>query len=114
MNEKLNELMNNETFMNKLAETKGNPAILELLREYGVEMTDAELEQAIASGKEILKEKGILLDDDELSEEGLDLVAGGRFNWRSFVCGTIVAVGSAAYGNGAGAVLGVAIMMSSF
>lgn len=114
MNEKLNELMQNEDFVNKLAATKGTSAILSLLAENGVTMTEAELEQAVSSGKAFLKEKGILLENDELSAEGLGMVSGG-FSGGMFFAGLGIAAVSAAFTLGGGYVaIGAFMVVMSF
>lgn len=62
---KLIDLQNNEQFLEKLANAKTAESVRELLNEYGVEMSDEEIEAALSEA------------DKELPEEDLENVAGG-------------------------------------
>ena len=64
MKEKLEALMQNEELQGKLAEAKDAAAMSAILAEYGVELTAAEVEEALSK-------------QDELGEADLDNVAGG-------------------------------------
>ena len=62
---KLLDLQNNEQFLEKLANAKTADGVHTLLNEYGVEMSDEEIETALSEA------------DKELPEEELENVAGG-------------------------------------
>lgn len=64
MKEKLEALMQNEELKSKLAEAKDAAAMSAILAEYGVELTAAQVEEALSQ-------------QDELGEADLDNVAGG-------------------------------------
>lgn len=65
MREKFEELVKNEEFMNKLETLNNEQEIVELFREYDVQLSTEEFEKMSAS------------DKDELNETSLDDVVGG-------------------------------------
>lgn len=89
--EKLRELENNQEFLEKLRTVSSSPEAIEVLAEYGVEMTEDELMEGFEKVESILVEKGYM-KDGELTESGLDLVSGGVNMW---VSGVGIAGGSA-------------------
>ena len=91
-NEKLNALLQQEEFCEKIIHADSTSQICEILHAEGVDVSIAEIEQAVADGEKFLAEKGYV-NEGELSEEMLDMVAGGARNYRDFVIGVIVGVG---------------------
>ena len=77
------ELLQDEDFMSemKAAETYENAA--QVLNAHGLEITGEELQADAEEARDFIAEKGYL-NDGELTEEGLELVAGGFGpNWRT-------------------------------
>jgi predicted ribosomally synthesized peptide with nif11-like leader len=72
MKEKLNELLQDEAFLQKLLAADSDTDVQTLLSENGVELTVAEI-ATIKTGVEAR----ISSDNEELSEEDLENVAGG-------------------------------------
>ncbi len=71
MNEKFNELMQNEAFVEKLFALENDTEVRDLLTKNGVELSLAEI-AAIKTGLDFRFSK-----DGELSEDDLENVAGG-------------------------------------
>ena len=80
MQKKLRELLTDEDFSKRAIMATSYSEEVELLKEYGIEISEEELK---AYGDEvitILKEDGYISEDDELSSEILEQVSGGRGN----------------------------------
>ena len=71
MNEKLDELLKDEAFIEKLLNQENDTDVQALLAENGIELTLSDI-SAIKSGIEAR-----LSDNEELSEDDLENVAGG-------------------------------------
>lgn len=89
--EKLQELQNNPEFIAKLRESRTSEDILAVMAEYGIEITEEEYEAGMDQAMSILEDQGYL-SDGELTEAGLDLVAGG---FNSFISGAGIVSGGA-------------------
>ena len=96
--ELLKELENSQDFAFAMRAAKTEEDVREVLAEYGIELTAEEFAAGCEQAAALFEEKGYL-EDGELTENGLDLVAGGL---NTAVCGV---------GIGAG-VGGLALMMS--
>lgn len=77
LNEKLNELMQDESFVSEMQNAESFEDAAKVLSDHGIETTAEELETNAERTQEIMVEKGYM-KDGELTEEGLELVAGGR------------------------------------
>ncbi len=66
----LKELLSNQEFNEKLSGVKNLTEAIDLLSEYGVEVSEEELESAIKSAED---------SSDELEEDALEAVAGGVY-----------------------------------
>lgn len=71
---KLVKLGENTEFVDALQNTDSKDEALAVFKSYGVDLSLEELEKMIQTGT----------GNGELSEEALENVAGGRFNWRVF------------------------------
>jgi len=96
--EKLQELQDDQEFMEKLQSVETVNEKLQVLSDYGIVLTEEEFETACDQAYDLLEENGYVADG-ELTEKGLDMVAGGV---RTGVCGVGVGVGT----------VGLAIMMA--
>ena len=108
-NARLDELMNDESFCVKMAEAATLEDVLGILHTEGVDMAMEELHSYMEEARNLLTEKGYLVDG-ELSEEALELVVGGR-NWKMIIGGVIVGVVSGYFGCGQGVGLGVGLIL---
>ena len=80
LNAQFEELFKNAAFMEALKDCGSESEVLGLFAEYGVHMTDEEISEAKAEAKiafDNLKNSG----NEELSEEMLENVAGGKSKW---------------------------------
>lgn len=74
MNEKINTLASDETFMTRVQSTSSVEEYQRLLSEYGVDTSVEELLVGLEKISSMVEESG------ELTPEALDMVAGGRVN----------------------------------
>lgn len=77
LGEKLNELMQDEGFVSEMEKVESYEDAAKVLNDHGIETTAEDLETNAERAQEIMAEKGYM-KDGELTEEGLELVAGGR------------------------------------
>ncbi len=108
-NARLDELMSDESFFEKVKNANTLEDVLGILHTEGVDMEMEELHDYMEEARNLLTEKGYLIDG-ELSEEALDLVAGGR-NWKMIVGGFIIGGVSGYFGCGQGVALGVGLIL---
>ncbi len=113
---KINELMANEEFANKIMATESYEKAYPLFVDAGVTATYDEFMEYIESCREELKEKGMTAASGELGEDTLDQVSGGAkpgFGayalWTAAAVGFIVGgpVGTAVFAGGI--ILGTAV-----
>ena len=90
--DKLVSLFRNEEFDKQLVACSDNQAVVKLFAENGVEMTEEDAEATMAYIKGLVQK--LMENDGELSEEELEMVAGGWKGWDMFW----VSVGSLAFG----------------
>ncbi len=90
--DKLVSLFKNEEFDKQLVACSDNQAVVKLFAENGVEMTEEDAEATMAYIKGLVQK--LMENDGELSEEELEMVAGGWSGWGTFWA----SVGSLAFG----------------
>ena len=90
--EKMQELMENQEFTAKIRNAKSGEEMVKIFAEYDVQITEEELKESCKQAVDILREQGYL-DGDELTESGLELVAGGA-KWGRALCGVGIMGGS--------------------
>ena len=112
-NKTLDEILENEEVLAKLADAHSDEEILTILRGEGVEMSIEELQEAKKEGRKMLEETGYMNADGELTEKALEAVAGGR-NWRVIRAGIVIAGASAAIGFGPGVALGAFLIIAGW
>lgn len=93
---RLEELLNNDTFLNELKTVSSVEAFQKKLKENGLDMTEDEVSQFC---EDVLK----LTDAQELDEEQLEKVSGGII---PLVAGAIIVVGGIAISYAAGWLVG--------
>ena len=110
---KMEALLQDEGFKAEM-ETKENvEQIVALYNAYGVEVTEEEFEQLGERGMELMKEKGLIDEEGELSPEMLEMVSGGGKAGKILVL-VVLGVASAYFGHPEGTVLciiaGIAVL----
>ena len=80
--EKMQELKENQEFAAKIRTAKSGEEMVKIFAEYDVRITEEELRENCKQTVDILREQGYM-DGDELTESGLEMVAGG-FNWAHY------------------------------
>ena len=113
-NEKLSVLFQDEEFIEALCKVKTMDELLKLLDQNGVQMTEEDVHECMEQGRQMLKDKNIMNEDGELTEAGLEMVAGGRFSFKRFIVGVGICVASAYFTYPQGVVLGAALIVLSF
>ena len=109
--DKLVSLFKNEEFDKQLVACPDNQAVVKLFAENGVEMTEEDAEATMAYIKGLVQK--LMENDGELSEEELEMVAGGWSGWGTFWASVAscawggFAMG-AAWGTGPGMAIGAA------
>ena len=91
---KIEELLSNEKFTSKLLEAKSKEEMYSLLCNEGVEISFEEFSTNIDAAYKALVQDGAISEDGELSESLLEMVSGGRLNWRGGIK-LMVAIGGA-------------------
>lgn len=81
MKTKLQELLKDEEFSRRVILATSLTEEVNLLKEYGIEISEAELQSYGEQAMDILKEDGFISEDGELSDEILEQVSGGK-GWR--------------------------------
>ena len=114
IDEKLGVLFQDDGFTEALSEVKTMDELLKLLDQNGVQMTEEDVHECMKQGRQMLKEQNIMNEDGELTEAGLEMVAGGRFSFKRFVVGVGIMVGSAYFACPQGVVFGAALVVLSF
>jgi predicted ribosomally synthesized peptide with nif11-like leader len=84
---KLGELLSNEAFAQQFVACADKEAAAKLFAAQGFEITMEELEDLIVQIKNLRQQ--LLNNDGELSEDALEIVAGG-FNWKGLLQGLFV------------------------
>lgn len=93
-NEKMQELMENQEFATKIRTAKSVEELVKTFAEYNIQVTEEELRESCKQTVDVLRNQGYM-DGDELTETGLELVAGGA-KWGSALCGVGIMGGSMA------------------
>lgn len=106
---RLNELIQNELFLDKIANSPSLEDTQAILKDEGVEMTIDELCEAMESGKTLLEENGYLDSNGELTEKALEAVAGG--GWKRKVAGALICALGVVSGHAGVAVFGAVIVL---
>ena len=110
---KMEELLQDETFKAELETKETVEQVVALYNAYGVEVTEEEFEQLGDKGMELMKEKGLMDEEGELSPEMLEMVSGGGKIGKLFVL-TALGIASAYVGHPEGTVLcivaGIAVL----
>ena len=91
---KMAELLQNEEFVAKVKQVHSDEEGIALLESVGISVTEEDLTQFSEAALDAVREKYHNLDKDELPEEALDAVAGGKVNWGHFLlacCGIALA-----------------------
>lgn len=91
-NEKMQELMENQEFAAKVRSAKTAEEMVKIFAEYDVEITEEELRDSCKQTVDVLREQGYM-EGDELTESGLEMVAGGA-KWGRALCGVGIMGGS--------------------
>ena len=84
---KLGELLSNESFAKQFVACADKEAAAKLFADHDFAITMEELEDLIVQIKTLRQQ--LLNNDGELSEDALEMVAGG-FNWKGFLEGLFV------------------------
>ena len=113
VNAKLEALMQDEIFMEALSTKKNVDEVVALLAENGVEMTADEVRECMDGGRKLLEDRGIMNAEGELTEKGLEMVAGG-FKLGRFILGAVIGGASAYFGFVPGVVFGAGLIILSF
>ena len=91
--EKMQELESNPEFVTELKAATNVSEVAIVLKRYGIEFTEEEIQKGCAQAKGILKDLGYL-DSDEISPETLGMVSGG-VNAAVYGVGLLMAAGIA-------------------
>lgn len=86
--EKMYELLDDQELATKLRTAKSTQEIQTVLEEYGISLSKEELVNDLNQTVSVLRDKGFM-NDDELTESGLDLVSGGA-KWGRYSCGLAI------------------------
>ncbi len=81
MKTKLQELLKDEEFSRRVILATSLTEEVNLLKEYGIEISENELQSYGEQAMDILKEDGFISEDGELSDDILEQVSGGK-GWR--------------------------------
>ena len=87
--EMIQELSNDQEFVKKISETKSAQEMCSVVRGYGVDISVEEIEKGYNEAKVLLVQNGCL-ENGELTEASLDMVAGG-VRAGQFLFGTFMA-----------------------
>lgn len=90
---RINTLFADDTFFNRANSVTTSEELLDVLAENGVEMTNEDIEYCVATAADAMIKNGYMTEDFELTEEALELVAGGKSG-----IGAIVSGGALVYG----------------
>lgn len=88
---KMEELLANEEFAQKMTEAGSYENAYQLFVENGVDATYEEFTAYLDDCRKLMEEKGLISADGELSVEMLEAVSGGRW-YHSLVCFAIAGV----------------------
>lgn len=91
--EKMQELESNLEFVTELKAATNVSDVASVLKRYGVELTEEEIQKGYAQTNDILKDLGYL-DSDEITPEALDMISGG-VNVAVYGLGLFMAAGIA-------------------
>lgn len=107
---KMAELLQNEEFVAKIKQVGSNEEGIALLESVGISVTEEELKHFSEVALDAVRAKYPNLNEDELPEEALDAVAGGKVNWChfAFACFGIALASTVPGMQGAILLLGVA------
>ena len=86
---KMQELMEDAAFMQKIQNAKEMNEKLQVLSDYGIILSAEEFEKGCDQAYAMLEDNGYV-SDGELTEKAMDMVAGG---YNAAIAGTGVAVG---------------------
>lgn len=112
--EMIRELANDQELAKEISKAKTAQEMQRVMQNYGVEISVEEIEKGYNEAKELLIQNGCL-ENGELTETSLDMVAGG-IRAGQFLFGTFMAMGVMATGP-VGIALwlgGMAVMCTSF
>lgn len=87
---KIEALINEEDFLEELKKITSIDDLLKLFADNGVEMTSEEIEMIQKKGEVVMKEKGLVDENGELTEEMLNLVSGGGWG-KALLCWAVAA-----------------------
>ena len=113
IDEKLGVLFQDDGFTEALSEIKTMDELLKFLDQNGVQMTEEDVHECMKQGRQMLKEQNIMNEDGELTEAGLEMVAGG-FSKKRFFMGLAIVAAGACCGNPAAVALGAVVVIWSF
>ena len=112
-NEKLGALMQDVKFAEAVSNAKDVDEVAALLKENGVDMTADDVRECMDEGRQFLNDQGLMSENGELTEKGLEMVAGG-FHFGRFILGVVIAGASAYVGYGPGVAFGAGLILLSF
>lgn len=102
-------LKTNEAFAGRVADCSTTAEVRAMFAAEGIDLTEAELAQAIENATACMKSNGLMSEDGELTSEALDMVAGGK---NTVGWGIVLATVSAVVGFGPGIALGAMLVVS--
>ena len=104
---KMNELIANEEFAQKVAEAGSYENAYQLFVDNGVDASYDDFMAYIEESRQAMIEKGLISEDGELSVEMLEAVSGGKW-YNSLGCFVLAGIAFAAGAPGAGVLLVIA------
>ena len=97
---KMNELMEDDAFAEKLAVANSLEEVHQLFVDNGVNVSLEEIQAGVAEIRSQMEEKGLVSEDGELSPEMLEMVSGG--GWFKRIAKATLAGGTAVLAFGTG------------